>query len=78
MTQHRTALVFQTHFFDRGLAHAFARLRRECPPHFTCFVLMHRPPGGAKPSRLASVPHHFVTTDQIRALPYPRKTAEQD
>src|SRR3712207_1816482 len=73
-----TALLFQTHFFDRRLARLFERLRRQCPSHFECFVLMHLPPGTRKPGRLGAVPHHFVTTPEIRALPYPRKTAERD
>ena len=34
-----TALLFQTHFFDRGAARLFKRLRRQCPPNFECFVL---------------------------------------
>ena len=63
-----TALLFQTHFFDRGAARLFDKLRRQCPPGFECFVLMHAPPGTPKPKRLASVPHHFVTTPEIRAL----------
>ncbi|MBD0273747.1 MAG: hypothetical protein ICV73_17690 [Acetobacteraceae bacterium] len=76
--QPTTALLFQTHFFDRGAARLFERLRRQCPPHFECFVLMHVPPGTPKPRRLASVPHHFVSTPEIRALDYPRKNAERD
>lgn len=39
---------------------------------------MHVPPGTPKPRRLASVPHHFVTTPEIRALAYPRKNAKRD
>jgi hypothetical protein len=73
-----TALLFQTHFFDRGAARLFEKLRRQCPPGFECFVLMHVPPGTPKPPRLASVPHHFVTTPEVRALAYPRKNAERD
>ncbi len=73
-----TALLFQTHFFDRGAARLFERLRRQCPPNFECFVLIHAPPGTPKPPRLAAVPHHFVSTPEIRALPYPRKNAERD
>jgi hypothetical protein len=73
-----TILLYQTHFFDRGAERAFRRLQAECPPNFQCVVLLHAPPGSAKPPRLEKVPHHFVTTDQILALPYPRKLAEQD
>jgi len=78
MTQPTTALLFQTHFFDRGAARLFDTLRRQCPPNFACFVLMHVPPGTPKPRRLAAVPHHFVSTPEIRALPYPRKNADRD
>ena len=78
MTPPTTALLFQTHFFDRGAARLFKRLRRQCPPNSECFVLMHVPPGTPKPPRLASVPHHFVSTPEIRALDYPRKNAERD
>lgn len=74
----RTALLFQTHFFDPGLARDFAALRRQCPPGFDCLVLIHLPPGAPVPRRLAQVPHHLVRTDELRALPYPRKTAEAD
>ena len=77
MTPH-TALLFQTHFFDRGSARLFERLRQQCPPGFECFVLMHVPASTPKPRRLASVPHHFVTTPEIRALDYPRKNSERD
>jgi len=73
-----TALVFQTHVFDRGVARVFGRLRRGCPPHVTSFVLMHVPPGTPKPPRLRAVPHHFVTTPEIRALAYPGKNCDQD
>ncbi len=73
-----TALLFQTHFFDRGTARAFERLRRQCPPNYECIVLLHAPPGERKPRRLGAVPHHYVTTPEIRALPYPRKNAERD
>jgi hypothetical protein len=73
-----TILLYQTHFFDRASERSFRRLQEQCPPHFQCAVLLHAPPGSAKPPRLARVPHHFVTTDQLRALPYPRKLAEDD
>ena len=77
MTQ-PTAMLFQTHFFDRHAARLFERLRRQCPPHFTCFVLMHVAPGTPKPRRLLGVPHHFVTTPEIRNLAYPGKNAPTD
>ncbi len=78
MSAPRTALLFQTHFLDRGLARDFDALRRQCPADVACFVLIHLAPGAPVPRRLARVPHHLVTTDRLRALRYPRMTAEQD
>jgi hypothetical protein len=74
----RTLLLFQTHELDARLERAFLRLVREAPSSFDCRVLMHLPPGAPVPPRLARLPHHLVRTDEIRALPYPRKNAAQD
>lgn len=74
MAAPRTVLLFQTHLFDRGMARVFDRLQRACPPNVFPVVLMHAAPGTPKPLPLWQVPHHFVTTDEIRALPYPAKT----
>jgi hypothetical protein len=74
----RTLLLFQSHELDAGLERAFRRLVRQAPAHFDCRVLMHLPPGAPVPKRLHRVPHHLVRTDEIRALPYPRKNAAQD
>ncbi|MGG5808739.1 hypothetical protein [Falsiroseomonas sp. CW058] len=74
----RTLLLFQTHYLDRALERAFRRLARQAPPHFECRVLVHLPPGRPAPARLSRVPHHLVRTDELRAMPYPRKTADAD
>ncbi len=74
----RTLLLFQTHELDARLERAFRRIVREAPAHFDCRVLMHLPPGAPVPKRLANLPHHLVRTNEIRALPYPRKNAAQD
>jgi hypothetical protein len=36
---------------------------------------MHVPPGTAKPQQLQDIPHHFVTTPEIRISEYPAKSA---
>ncbi len=74
----RTVLLFQTHYFDRGAARVFRRLVRQVPPGFDCRVLIHLPPGAPVPPLLSTVPHHIVRTNEARALPYPRKNADQD
>lgn len=68
------AVLFQTHFFDRTVARAFRKLQDECPPHATAIVLIHVPPGEPKPPLLAGVPHHFVTTPEIRNPAYSGKS----
>jgi hypothetical protein len=70
-----TVVLFQTHFFDRCVARAFRKLQNECPPHVTPMVLIHVSPGEPKPPLLADVPHHFVTTPEIRNAAYPGKSA---
>jgi hypothetical protein len=61
-----TAILFQTHFFDRGGARAFARLAAQCPPHFRPFVLINLKPGEPEPPRLAGVASHVVREPAIR------------
>lgn len=68
-----TALLFQTHFFDRIAARQFARLRAAVPPHVEPFVLIHLAPGAPLPPRLAGVPHHVVRTPALRYAGYPSK-----
>lgn len=74
----RTVLLFQTHYFDSGAERSFRRLTQQAPPHFDCRVLIHLAPGAPVPPRLSHVPHHLVRTDELRALPYPRKNAAMD
>jgi len=73
-----TALLFQTHFFDRIAARAFARLCAGLPGHVTPFVLIHLPPGAPVPKRLAGVPHHLVRTPELRYAGYPSKCGGED
>ena len=70
----KTAVLFQTHFFDRWAAAAFRRLRAGAPPHHDVVVLLHLPAGAAVPARARDVPHHVVRTPELRGLPYPLKT----
>lgn len=71
-----TAVLFQTHFFDRWAAAAFRRLRAGAPAHMRCTVLIHLPPGAPVPPRLAEVPHHVVRTPALRDPIYPAKSAD--
>jgi hypothetical protein len=69
-----TALLFQTHFFDRWAARAFSQLRAGCPPHIRPVVLIHLAPGAPVPRRLADVPHHIVRSPEMRHTAYPAKS----
>ncbi|HYZ30952.1 MAG TPA: hypothetical protein VE684_01570 [Crenalkalicoccus sp.] len=69
----RNALLFQTHFFDRIAAGAFAKLRRGAPPDTEAIVLIHLAPGAPVPERLRRVPHHVVRTDELREPAYAAK-----
>ena len=69
----RTALLFQTHFFDCGSAQVFDRLRRQLPEGFEASVLIHLPPGAPVPKRLDGVPHHIVRTPELSRPAYPAK-----
>jgi hypothetical protein len=68
-----TAVLFQTHFFDRWAERAFRRLRAGAPQGYEFFVLMHLAPGVPVPERVLRYPHHVVRTPELRALPYPAK-----
>lgn len=70
----RTALLFQTHYFDRASARAFGRLRRQAPPEFEAQVLIHLPPGAPVPPALASLPHHVARSDELPVADYPSKS----
>lgn len=69
-----TALLFQTHFFDRRCARLFRRLAAACPEHFRPTVLIHLPPGAPVPPLLKDVPHHIVRTPEMRTPDYPAKS----
>lgn len=73
MTTKTTAVLFQTHFFDRWAEAAFRRLKAGAPPHYEFVVLIHLPAGAPLPERLQRVPHHVVRTPELRQQPYPGK-----
>lgn len=73
MSGRTTAVLFQTHFFDRWAERAFNRLRARAPAHHRFFVVMRLDAGAPVPERLRAVPHHIVRTPDIHALPYPLK-----
>ncbi len=68
-----TIVALQTHYLNRPLLRMFRSLAVGMPGYTTC-VLMHRPPGKPKPPELARVPHHFVTTPEIRDPAYVNKS----
>lgn len=68
-----TAVLFQTHFFDRWAEAAFRRLSAHAPSHHQCIVLMHLPAGAPVPDRLRRYSHHVVRTPELREMPYPAK-----
>ncbi len=70
-----TLLAFQAHVITPGVVRQFERLRRAAPPHVHPVWLMHVPAGTPKPARLHDVPHHFVTTPDIRIPEYTGKSA---
>ena len=74
----RTALLFQTHFFDRGSAEVFDQLRCQVPEGFEASVLIHLPPGAPVPERLKGVPHHIARTPELRHPAYPTKCGGAD
>jgi hypothetical protein len=73
-TDGTTAVLFQTHFFDRRCARAFAALARGCAADHRPVVVIHLPPGAPVPPRLRDVPHHVVRTDEMRLPDYGAKT----
>ena len=68
-----TAVLFQTHFFDRWAEKAFRKLRAGAPEGYEFVVLMHLPPGAPVPERAKRYAHHVVRTPELRGLPYPAK-----
>lgn len=70
----QTAVVLQTHYVDRPLIKLFSKLAASCPPGYEAMLLMHVPAGTQKPVLIADVPHHFVTTPEIRYPAYKAKS----
>ena len=73
-----TAVLFQSHFFDRWAEKAFRRLRAEAPSHYEFVVLMHLPADAPVPERVRAYPHHIVRTPELRHSPYPAKVGGRD
>jgi hypothetical protein len=71
--QGTTAVLFQTHFFDRWCARAFRDLTDGCPPDHRPVVMIHLAPGAPVPALLQGVPHHVVRTNELRTQDYPTK-----
>ena len=69
-----TAILFQTHFFDRWCARAFRRLTAACPASYRPVVLIHLPAAVPVPQLLQGVPHHVVRTPELRLPAYPAKS----
>ena len=69
----RTCVLLQTHYLNRALLKMFGRLSAGLP-QADSLVLMHLPPDRPRPRELARVPHHFVTTPEIREPAYRRKS----
>src|SRR3954469_11290276 len=40
MAEHKSCIIFLTHFWDESVAHRFERLRRESAPHADCFLVL--------------------------------------
>jgi hypothetical protein len=72
----RTALIFQTHFFDRWCERAYRQIAESCPGNIEPFVVLHLGKGQECPKRLARVPHHIVPTGEVRTPLYPGKSGE--
>lgn len=76
--RHTTAVLFQTHFFDRWCARAFRRIAAACPSSYRPVVLIHLPPAAPVPPLLDRVPHHIVRTPDLRLPAYPAKSGGAD
>lgn len=74
----RTAVLLQTHFLDAPTANLFAALDSVRVPGHEARVLMHVSPGTPKPAALERLPHHFVTTPEVRLPAYAGKSAGGD
>jgi hypothetical protein len=71
----RTVVVLQTHYVDRALIRFFGKLAAAGTPRYEVVLLMHASAGTRKPHLISTVPHHFVTTPEIRNPAYANKSA---
>ena len=72
-TDERTVVVLQTHYIDKALIRFFGELAAASTPRYEAVLLMHAPAGNPKPHRISTVPHHFVTTPEIRCPASPTR-----
>jgi hypothetical protein len=70
----RTVVVLLSHYVDRALIRFFKELAASRMRYETV-LLMHVPADTPKPRRLLTIPHHFVTTPEIRYPAYTNKSA---
>lgn len=70
----RTVVLLQTHYLDKPLVRFLESLTRALPS-YDVRVLMHLPAGAPRPSLLSGLPHHFVSTPEIRNPDYINKAA---
>ncbi len=63
----------QTHYLSHALLKFFKTLQNAAPD-FDAYVLMHLPANAPVPDMLSTVPHHFVTTPEIKNPAYGRKS----
>src|SRR3954471_13094805 len=74
-TDRRTVVVLQTHYIDKALIRFFGELAAASTPRYEAVLLMHAAARHPKPHRISTVPHHFVTTPEIRCPAYTNKAA---
>ncbi len=77
MTQTKTAVLFQTHFFNRWCLRAFRRITAGCPPWYQPVVLIRLDEDAPLPPLLRRVPHHVVRSSEMRTQDYPAKSNEE-
>jgi hypothetical protein len=70
----RTAVIVQTHFFDRSLSRFFDQLAADCTDTYYPIVLMHLLPGASPAGMLNRYPHHIAPTAEVRSPLYHRKS----
>ncbi len=61
----RNVVVLQTHYLNRPLLRMFSSFVAGLPG-YDARVLMHKPPEQPAPPELQAVPHHFVTTPELK------------